>query len=294
MSSKIAITTLLAVAFLCGSATAANAAVPSRIVFPVVAKTTYSDDFGTPRSGGRTHQGNDVFAERKARLVAVEPGTVMKWTSSANAGCMVYLYGASGTVYHYVHLNNDRTSANDTSWNRCTNGVAYAPGLESGDAVRAGEFLGYLGDSGNADGGSPHLHFELHPAGGGAVSPYDWLRGARHLLFQRPPDVETSLRLRLNGVFAWADSDSLRVSYVNRVAISNGWSARPHRGVTLAVTNATKVYRATADGRDATALSSLTAGEQVGVETANFQPTLRAQRARPHVIAAASAYARAE
>ena len=290
MSRKNAILTLLALPLLWGSATTANAAVPYRIVFPVVAKATYSDDFGAARSGGRTHQGNDIIATRRAPVVAVERGTVSKWTSSTSAGCMLYLYGASGTVYQYVHLNNDLTSSNDTSWNRCTNGVAYAPGLESGDAVRAGELVGYVGDSGNADGGAPHLHFELHPDGGAAVSPYDWLRRAYRVLFPGRWDIETSVRLRLDGAAAWADADSLRVSYVGLVRISNGWQARPHRGVTLALTGTTKVYRATASGWQATTLASLKANERATVYTTYFLPTLRAQRAEPQILTSATIY----
>lgn len=161
----------------------ATSAPPAQLVFPVVGPTRFSDDFGAARGQGG-HQGNDVLAERRAPVVAVEAGSVERWTRSPGAGCMLYLDGRSGTTYLYVHLNNDLTRGNDNRGS-CVDGIAYAPGLRDGQPVRAGELLGYVGDSGDADGMHPHLHFELHPGDGAAVSPYRWLRSARHLTAAR-------------------------------------------------------------------------------------------------------------
>jgi Peptidase family M23 len=165
-----------------GSAVAFAAnTVPEHIVFPVVGKVAYIDDFGAPRPGG-SHQGNDIMAEKKSPAVAVEAGKVKYWTTSGAAGCMLYLYGDSGTMYEYIHLNNDLTMRNDNR-GKCVPGVAYAKVLRSGSHVQAGQMIGYLGDSGDANGIASHLHFEVHPNGGAAVSPFPYLQAAQRLLF---------------------------------------------------------------------------------------------------------------
>ena len=147
-----------------------------QLIFPVIGKVVYSDDFGDARWQGG-HEGNDLLADRKAPVVAVEAGKVAFWARSGSAGCMLYLYGKSGTTYLYIHLNNDLTAKNDNRGS-CVAGVAFAPGLTDGQEVRAGDLIGYVGDSGDADGIHPHLHFELHPGGGKAVSPFRYLQKA--------------------------------------------------------------------------------------------------------------------
>lgn len=278
-------TAALVLVLLVGTASAtAQGAVP-RIVFPVVARVAYSDDFGAPRGTG-PHQGNDIMAARKAKVVAVERGTVTKWTQSANAGCMLYLHGRSGTEYLYVHLNNDRTMRNDTHNNStCVNGIAYAKGLRSRQTVRAGQLIGYVGDSGDADGIATHLHFELHPNGGRAVSPYKWLRGAWRHLYARPGDGVTTLRLsvegRVLGVNTDADPDRVRVR-VARVVLSNGWWMRPARDATFTVPPGSAVSRRRADGEVAAAtFGDVAPGQRVTITTGDFPQTLLYARARP-------------
>src|SRR5437870_8217580 len=148
---------LLATIGLAVGATVAFAAntVPAHIIFPVVGRVQYVDDFGAPRPGG-PHQGNDIIAAKKSSAVAAEAGKVKYWTMSRSAGCMLYLYGESGTNYYYIHLNNDLTARNDNR-GKCVKGVAYAVG--NGAKVAAGQQIGYVGDSGDADGANSHLHF---------------------------------------------------------------------------------------------------------------------------------------
>jgi len=170
---------ILMLSFVAGAAASPTKGVP-RLIFPVVGPVTYQDDFGAPRPGG-PHQGNDILAAKKSPAVAVEAGTIEFWTKSATAGCMLYLHGVSGTTYLYIHLNNDLTSGNDNK-GKCVDGVSYAPGLKDGAKVAAGQLIGYVGDSGDANGVHPHLHFEVHPNNGAAVDPYPYLRKAQPLI----------------------------------------------------------------------------------------------------------------
>jgi hypothetical protein len=177
------------------------------LIFPVAGPTTYTDDFGQPRPGG-PHQGNDLLAAKKTPVVAAEAGKMKFWTTSAGAGCMLYLYGDSGTNYDYIHLNNDLTMGNDNR-GRCVPGIAYARGLKDGAKVTAGQLLGYVGDSGDADGAHAHLHFEVHPGGGAAVSPFPYLQTAQHLLFYAK--AGSAFTLALTGTVVTATDTSLKL-----------------------------------------------------------------------------------
>src|SRR5207248_7319238 len=200
---------LLCVLGLAGTAAAAvpkKGSVPT-LVFPVAGPTTYVDDFGQPRPGG-LHQGNDLMAAKKTPVLAVEPGKVKFWTTSASAGCMLYLYGDSSTTYLYIHLNNDLTMRNDNR-GKCVPGVSYAHGLKDGARVQAAQMIGYVGDSGDANGIHPHLHFEVHPGGGAAVSPFPYLQTAQHLLFYAK--TGTPFTLALTGTVVTATDTSLQL-----------------------------------------------------------------------------------
>jgi len=165
----------------------------SRIVFPVVGKVQYTNDFGAPRYQG-SHEGNDIMAPRRALAVAAEPGKIKFWTHSGAAGCMLYLYGKSGTTYLYIHLNNDLTNRNDNR-GKCVAGTSYAPGLKDGQKVAAGQLIGFVGDSGDANGVATHLHFEVHPKDGSAVSPYPFLNRAYRAVFATAPGSKFTLSL---------------------------------------------------------------------------------------------------
>jgi hypothetical protein len=122
---------------------------------------------------------------------------------------MLYLDGVSGTEYLYIHLNNDLTDGNDNQGS-CVQGVAFAKGLKNGAKVAAGQPIGYVGDSGDANGISPHLHFEVHPNGGRAVNPFPHLRTARRLLFSAAPG--TTFTLALTGKVANAAGEDLQLN----------------------------------------------------------------------------------
>lgn len=118
-----------------------------------VAGARYFNDWGYPRSGGRVHEGNDLFAPRGTAVVAPVSGTVI-FQNGRIGGLQFRLYGDDGTTYIGTHLD---TMAAD------------------GHAA-AGAWLGTVGDSGNAIGSNTHLHFEIHPADGAAVNPYPTLQ----------------------------------------------------------------------------------------------------------------------
>ena len=257
---------------------------PEHIIFPVVGKVQYIDDFGAPRGNGR-HQGNDLISAKRSPVVAAESGKVKYWTTSGAAGCMLYLYGDSGTTYYYIHLNNDLTLRNDNR-GKCVKGVAYT--VKNGAKVAAGQQIAYVGDSGDADGGSPHLHFELHPNGGRAVSPYAWLQKAYKLLFTAK--AGTPFTLTLTGTVASTTTDRLLVN----VSSSQAWPmgtrlTKLNRTIALSVPDETVVQSTSATGsvRTGTSLSLAQKGAKVVVWTQPAPSTLKAQRGDDGVLSAA-------
>ena len=268
-----------------GSAVAFAAnTVPEHIIFPVVGKVQYIDDFGAPRAGG-LHQGNDLMSVKKSPAVAAEAGKVKYWTTSGAAGCMLYLYGASGTTYLYIHLNNDLTMRNDNR-GKCVNGTAYA--VKNGAKVAAGQQIAYVGDSGDANGGNPHLHFEVHPGGGKAVSPYPYLQKAYRLLFAAKPG--TPFSLTLTGTVVSAAIDRLVVNVSTSQAWPSGLTlAKLNRTVALTVPETTMVQSLNPSGvlRTVASLELAEKGERVVVWTQPAPATLKAQRADDGVLSSA-------
>jgi hypothetical protein len=262
---------------------ASASAVPSqpvpRLIFPVVGTVSYTDDFGQARAGG-PHQGNDILAARHAPAVAVEPGTVKFWTTSANAGCMLYLYGDSGTTYLYIHLNNDLTARNDNQGS-CVAGTAYAPGLKSGAHVAAGQLVGYVGDSGDADGIHPHLHFELHPNDGAAVSPYRYLRKAQPLIFYAKPGSKVSLSVAGTIRSALDGTLELRAS---QVQLNSSKPMKINRALELSIADDASVSLDLPSVL--VGLEALLPGLRATVYTLPVKTTLAAQRGDPQALTA--------
>jgi hypothetical protein len=204
----------------------AQAGVP-KIVFPLVAKTQWWDNYGDPRPNGR-HAGIDIMAPSRSPVVAVEAGLI-KWWESGLGGCMLYLYGRSGTMYMYIHLNNDVGEKNDNR-GRCHE-VAFA--VPDGSKVAAGEQIAWSGDSGDAN-GNPHLHFEVHPGGGTDTNPYLHLKRASKPLFAAKPGSRFSLGLRGKLVAAGAGTVQLDVERVRHYP-GGRWLEIDRRAVELAV-----------------------------------------------------------
>jgi murein DD-endopeptidase MepM/ murein hydrolase activator NlpD len=118
------------------------------LLIPVkgVAASALSDNFSDPRGGGtRVHQALDIMAPRGTPVLAVEDGRVVRLHRGGAGGLTVYqLDGAGRYGYYYAHLDH------------------YADGLAEGQQVARGEVLGYVGTTGNAPPGAPHLHFAIY------------------------------------------------------------------------------------------------------------------------------------
>lgn len=113
--------------------------------FPVQGGGRYTNDWGNPRSGGRQHKGTDIFAPMGTPVVAVMDGKITAaGDDGGKGGLRIWLSGK----FYYAHLSK------------------LAPGIKAGTPVKAGQVIGFVGDSGNAKGGEPHLHFGYDPKGG--------------------------------------------------------------------------------------------------------------------------------
>ena len=267
-----------------GAAAAPLKAVP-RLIFPVVGGATYIDDFGDPRAGG-VHQGNDLKAERHTPAVAAEAGKVKFWTTSANAGCMLYLHGDSGTTYQYIHLNNDLTAKNDNR-GKCVAGTAYAPGMKDGMHVAAGQLV-YLRRAGQAQLGiHPHLHFEVHPNDGAAVDPFKYLRKAQPLLFYAKPGAKVALTL--SGTVVWS-ADARQARKLEPQPVSGSQPKTKHRQKLSVAVGPEAIVLLPRDLPGFGGIVSIDAvkpGFKVTVYTAPAPATLEAQRGDPDVLSAA-------
>jgi murein DD-endopeptidase MepM/ murein hydrolase activator NlpD len=136
--------------------------------------TEFVDSWGDARSGGRRHRGTDLMGAKMAPVVAVLDGVVEKMRKGGISGYYIVIDHGGGASSWYVHLNNDNPGTDD---GRGGPEFAFAEGLEIGDPVEAGQVIGYVGDSGNAERTGAHTHFELH-INGRAVNPYPYLRDA--------------------------------------------------------------------------------------------------------------------
>ena len=124
------------------------------ILMPVqgVPRGRVANTWGAPRSGGRTHEGQDIFARRGTPVVAAADGVVTRLGGGELGGKAVFVTGRGARTYYYAHLDS------------------YAPGTEPGRVVNRGDVLGFVGTTGNARGTPPHLHFGIYTATG-AINP---------------------------------------------------------------------------------------------------------------------------
>ena len=161
-----------------------------RMTLPLAGRLDVLSVFGAERDGGeRDHKGIDLAAPRLTPVLAINDGVVTRINRSSVS---VFLRHDDGWSSWYLHLNNDTYMTDDGL------GKGVAPGLEVGDRVVAGQVIGWVGDSGNAETTPPHLHFEIRTPWGEPIDPLNSLRGAAWVDETVPVDFE--------GAF-WDDDD---------------------------------------------------------------------------------------
>ena len=143
------------------------------LIVPVsgVDRTQLTDTWGQARGEGREHHGTDIVAPSRTPVLAAAAGTVEKLFDSRLGGTTLYERSPDRRwTFYYAHL------------------AGYAPGLHEGEPVRAGQLLGYVGDTGDAGPGNFHLHFgltrtapEQHWYEGQDVDAYPYLRTGQAL-----------------------------------------------------------------------------------------------------------------
>jgi murein DD-endopeptidase MepM/ murein hydrolase activator NlpD len=144
---------------------------PRGYVFPVFGPSSWSDDFGVPSRIASIgfHHGIDIFAPLGAPVLAVNDGVVFSVGYIPIGGNRLWVRDDQGNEFYYAHLS------------------AFSPLAVDGRRVRAGDVLGYVGNTGDARGGPFHLHFEIHPVGllrlgyDGVIDPAQYLSAWQHL-----------------------------------------------------------------------------------------------------------------
>jgi murein DD-endopeptidase MepM/ murein hydrolase activator NlpD len=146
-------------------------------VFPVYGKHNYTDTFGAPRADTGFHEGVDIFAAAGTPVVAVCNGSLNRVGTLPISGNRLWVKCTrAGDSFFYAHLSS------------------YATDAHSGAKVHAGQVIGFVGSTGDAEKTPPHLHFEVHPGDGAAVDPYPFLRA-----WENRRDVPAAAWVRANG-----------------------------------------------------------------------------------------------
>ena len=139
-----------------------NLRLDNRLPLPVkgINRNELRDTWGAARSQGRNHEGIDIMAERGTKVYSATDGLVADLRNNNLGGKVIWIRGPAGSWHYYAHLNGHKR------------------GLNVGDYVRKGDFIGYVGNTGNARHTAPHLHYGiyLNGKGRGAVNPYPYLR----------------------------------------------------------------------------------------------------------------------
>jgi peptidoglycan LD-endopeptidase LytH len=131
---------------------------PENLPVPVsgVPLRSVRDSWGDPRPGNRRHEGIDIFARRGTPVLSTTRGIVSSIGENRLGGTVVWVLGPGGDLHYYAHL--DRVAD-----------------IEPRQRLAAGDVIGYVGSTGNAAGGPPHLHYGIYRRPNGAINPYPLL-----------------------------------------------------------------------------------------------------------------------
>jgi hypothetical protein len=135
--------------------------VEQNVTMPVlfgVSIRNISPNFGDPRSGGRSHEGEDIMAVLGTPIVSPTPAVVLRTGVGPSEGNYVYTAAPGGETFVYMHLNQ------------------IGEGVAAGIVLQKGDLVGYVGNTGNASGGAAHLHLEIHNSDGLPMDPYTRLK----------------------------------------------------------------------------------------------------------------------
>jgi len=142
---------------------------PDGYVFPAYGPSSFSDTYGAPRAAVTWHHGVDIFGALGAPLLAVADGTVFSVGWNDIGGYRFWLRDRAGNQFYYAHLS------------------AFSPLAVNGNEVKAGDVIGFIGNTGDAQGTPYHLHFEIHPVAllplgyDGVVNPTPYVSAWRRL-----------------------------------------------------------------------------------------------------------------
>jgi Transglycosylase-like domain/Peptidase family M23 len=193
-------------------------------VFPVLGPAAFVDTFGAPRATVSWHHGDDIFAPAGAPVLAVAAGTVFSVGWNDLGGKRLWLRDRQGNEFYYAHLS------------------AFSALAVEGVRVSAGEVLGYVGTTGDAEGTPAHLHFEIHPVSmvglgyDGAVNPTGYLESWRRLLDVQEGGVGGAAgSVPRPGAMLIAVSDISTASGLDRGSIRRAMADRPARETAYSV-----------------------------------------------------------
>ncbi|WP_370327522.1 cell wall-binding repeat-containing protein [Euzebya sp.] len=230
----VALTAASLVVGLVPAASAQDAPAPSTdyqqvvdMTFPTRPDVSFGDSYDACRSGcSRRHKATDLMGPKLTPLYAAVEGRICHVAGEDGVepgyGYAVTVCGVDGREYRYLHINNDTPGTDD---GRGGPRWAFAPGIRRGVEVRRGQFIAYMGDSGNAEGTGPHLHLDIFddrvvdPYGDTRINPYPSLVAAR-----TRGDVSTDPGVPLDGVARQAGSDRLATAIQLSTA---SWGAAP-------------------------------------------------------------------